>query len=421
MPLPNLSNVLISSLSLKPIPSHPIAPAQRSHRHAGHAMAFVLPQPVPLPSAPPLPRALCPRRIRPSPPARRAPRRLRRAPRMDVPGAGIYSPSVAPSSVRVVIFGATGYIGRYVVLEFLRQGFSVVAFARPRSGVKRTKTEADVRADFDGARVVFGDVTDPSDVARAFASEEAYASTVVVSCLASRTGGISDSNLIDFEATLNTLEVGRNAGAGHFILLSAICVEKPLLEFQRAKLRFEAALQDAAKEDEAFSYSIVRPTAFFKSLAGQVERMKKGAAFVMFEDGELCKCNALSERDLARFMALCAREEGKRNKILPVGGPGEAVTPKEQAEMLFRILGKKPKYVSLPIGLMDAAIGALDFVAKWLPFMKDGAEFGKIGKYYAVEDMIGPQFGEDTLQQFFENASKDGGMLGQDLGSAQIF
>jgi len=27
------------------------------------------------------------------------------------------------------------------------------------------------------------------------------------------------------------------------VLLSAICVQKPLLEFQRAKLKFEAALQ----------------------------------------------------------------------------------------------------------------------------------------------------------------------------------
>lgn len=345
---------------------------------------------------------------------------------MDLPGTGIYTPTITPSSVRVIIFGATGYIGRYVVFEFVRQGYSVTAFARPRSGVKGSKTEADMRADFAGAAVVFGDVTKPDDVARAFEEgQEAnkYESTVVVSCLASRTGGIEDSNRIDYEATLNTLEQGRKAGAGHFILLSAICVQRPLLEFQRAKLRFEAKLQMAAAEDETFSYSIVRPTAFFKSLAGQVERMKKGAAFVMFEDGQLCKCNALSERDLARFMALCARDEEKRNAILPVGGPGAAVTPKEQAEMLYRILGKegKGKYWSLPIGLMDGAIGALDFLASFLPFMKEPAEFGKIGKYYAVEDMVGPQFGEDTLEEFFENAVKKGGMEGQDLGNAQIF
>jgi len=75
-----------------------------------------------------------------------------------------------------------------------------------------------------------------------------------------------DSWAIDYQATLNTLEVAQETGAKHFVLLSAICVQKPLLEFQHAKLKFEEALQSA----QGITYSIVRPTAFFKSLAGQV-------------------------------------------------------------------------------------------------------------------------------------------------------
>ena len=75
-----------------------------------------------------------------------------------------------------------------------------------------------------------------------------------------------DSWAIDYQATRNVLEVAREKGAQHFVLLSAICVQKPLLEFQHAKLKLEAALQSAGD----ITYSIVRPTAFFKSLAGQV-------------------------------------------------------------------------------------------------------------------------------------------------------
>ena len=75
-----------------------------------------------------------------------------------------------------------------------------------------------------------------------------------------------DSWAIDYQATLNTLEVAQETGAKHFVLLSAICVQKPLLEFQHAKLKFEEALQSA----QGITHSIVRPTAFFKSLAGQV-------------------------------------------------------------------------------------------------------------------------------------------------------
>ena len=80
-------------------------------------------------------------------------------------------------------------------------------------------------------------------------------------------GGLQkDSWAVDYQATKNVLDVARARGAQHFVLLSAICVQKPLLEFQHAKLKLEAALQAGG----GLSYSIVRPTAFFKSLAGQV-------------------------------------------------------------------------------------------------------------------------------------------------------
>ena len=74
-----------------------------------------------------------------------------------------------------------------------------------------------------------------------------------------------DSWAIDYQATKNCLDTAKQKGAQHFVLLSAICVQKPLLEFQHAKLNLEAAIRDSG-----LSYSIVRPTAFFKSLAGQV-------------------------------------------------------------------------------------------------------------------------------------------------------
>lgn len=359
---------------------------------------------------------------------------------MDAAGAGIYAPDASPGTTRVVVFGATGYIGRYVVREFVRRGYAVTAFARPRSGVGGKQSEADVVADFPGARVVFGDATDRASVATAFApppppprpdadgggvvAAAPPAATVVVSCLASRTGGIADSMAIDFEATAGVMEAARDAtaatGGVHFVLLSAVCVQKPLLAFQHAKLRMEAALAAAAEADPTFSYAIVRPTAFFKSLAGQVARLQAGKPYIMFGDGDLSKCNALSEADLARFIADAAAEPAKRNAVLPVGGPGAPVTPAEQAAMLFRILGKEPKYTRVPIGVMDGLIGVLGAVAAVVPPLRDGVEFGKIGRYYATEDMVAQPYGEDTLEQFFRDVAEKG-LEGQELGDAAVF
>ena len=71
---------------------------------------------------------------------------------------------------------------------------------------------------------------------------------------------------MDYQATSNVLQAAQAHQASHFVLLSAICVQKPLLEFQHAKLKFEQELMRA----QNITHSIVRPTAFFKSVAGQV-------------------------------------------------------------------------------------------------------------------------------------------------------
>ena len=52
----------------------------------------------------------------------------------------------------------------------------------------------------------------------------------VISCLASRSGTKSDSFAIDYQATLNCLEAAKKETVGHFVMLSAFCVKKPILQ-----------------------------------------------------------------------------------------------------------------------------------------------------------------------------------------------
>ena len=176
----------------------------------------------------------------------------------DAPGA--------PARWRVCVLGATGTIGRATARALVRRGHEVVCFVRARAGVGGTLTPADSARLFDGATVRVVDPADTASLARdGFAGERFDA---VVSCMASRTGAPRDAWAIDHRAHLNALEAARQAGVRHFVLLSAICVQKPLLAFQQAKLAFEAALIESG-----LRYSIVRPTAFFKSLSGQIERV----------------------------------------------------------------------------------------------------------------------------------------------------
>ena len=135
--------------------------------------------------------------------------------------------------------------------------------------------------------------------------------------MASRTGAPRDAWAVDHQAHVDVLAAAREAGVGQFVLLSAICVQKPLLAFQHAKLAFEAALIESG-----LTYSIVRPTAFFKSLSGQVARVKRGKPFLVFGDGTLTACKPISDGDLADYLADCLTDDRRWNRVLPIGGPG---------------------------------------------------------------------------------------------------
>lgn len=195
------------------------------------------------------------------------------------------------SPKRVLVIGATGTIGQATVRALLQRGHQVVCFVRPRAGVRGMLTADASRQMFDGATVRFGAVTDPAALARDGFCGEHF--DVLVSCLASRTGAPRDAWAIDHQAHVQALAVARDTGVTSMVLLSAICVQKPLLAFQHAKLAFERVLVESG-----LAYSIVRPTAFFKSLSGQVERVRRGKPFLVFGDGRLTACKPISDRDL---------------------------------------------------------------------------------------------------------------------------
>lgn len=257
------------------------------------------------------------------------------------------------------------------------------------------------------AELRYGDVSDPQSLANdGFRGEHFDA---MVSCMASRTGVPKDAWAIDHAAHMNALAAAKAAGVSHFVLLSAICVQKPLLAFQHAKLAFEQALIASG-----LTYSIVRPTAFFKSLSGQVDRVRKGKPFLLFGDGELTACKPISDADLAAYLADCLEQTDRHNRILPIGGPGAAITPKEQGEHLFALLGREPRFRHVPVKLLDAIAGTLEAIGALVPAAAEKAELARIGRYYATESMLlfdpetgrydaaaTPSTGTETLFDFY--------------------
>ena len=313
----------------------------------------------------------------------------------------------SPHLRRIFVLGATGTIGRATVRALVNRGHEVVCFIRPRAGVGGVLAADDRARLLAGAALRLGDVGDPASLARDGFRGERF--DALVSCLASRTGAPKDAWAIDHRAHVHALQAAQNAGVTQVVLLSAICVQKPLLAFQQAKLAFEKVLIESG-----LTYSIVRPTAFFKSLSGQVERVKRGKPFLVFGDGRLTACKPINDDDLADYLADCLDDASRQNRVLPIGGPGDAITPRQQGEHLFALLERPPRFKQVPVAMLDAIIGMLGTAGRVMPALAAKAELARIGRYYATESMLvldpatgrydaaaTPSTGTETLFDFY--------------------
>ncbi|WP_299599314.1 NAD(P)H-binding protein [uncultured Tateyamaria sp.] len=312
-----------------------------------------------------------------------------------------YNQDLTKQHHRIVVLGATGTIGRATTVALLRNGYNVTCVVRPGSGT------TDLQINLHGAEIVEADITDSDGLRSTVFANASF--DAVISCLASRNGAPKDAVAIDHHATVRAIEAAKAEGVAHFVLLSAICVQKPRLAFQHAKLAAEQALVASG-----LTFSIVRPTAYFKSLSGQIARLQRGKPYLLFGDGELTACTPISDRDLGEYLVSCLADPGLRNHILPIGGPGPALTPHAQGEYLFSLLGRRPRFKYFPVGMMRGIAGALGAASRLVPSLSAKAEFARIGLYYATESMLvldpetgrydraaTPSTGQDTLFDYY--------------------
>lgn len=312
---------------------------------------------------------------------------------------------------RIALFGATGTAGRATAHALLAAGHHITAIGR---------------SDPELAGIVHVPA-DLTNLASLNAALQGQGFDAVISCIASRSGIPADAWAVDHAANLAILQAAKAVPIRHFILLSAICVQKPKLTFQHAKRAFEDALTASG-----LTYSIVRPTAFFKSLSGQLDRLRRGKPYLMFGDGRLTACKPISDDDLGRFIASCLDDPARQNAILPIGGPGPALTPQAMGAALFAALNLPPKYKKVSPRVITGIAAGLQLGGRVSTTLATKAELARIGHYYATESMLvwdaaqgrydadaTPEFGKDLL--FDHYAALADGTARQDRGDHAVF
>ena len=304
----------------------------------------------------------------------------------------------------------------------MRRGIHTGALVRQGSTISE-RTQEFLR----GAEIISCDVSNQEDTEAAFLS---FQPTSTICCLASRSGVPKDAWAVDYTASLHTLKafekLRNDPSTGSFVLLSAYCCGKPVLQFQFAKLALEEAIRGSA-----VSHSIVRPTAFFKSVDGQIESARKGNPILLFGDGSCC-ANPICESDLSSFLVDCALagpQLGMSNATRAIGGPDvPPLTKLQQADLIFSTLNiplEKRKIVFIPLAvfgailwLLSAASSASRALGMGLDTQEkftDAIELAKIVRYYAEEPMValgpGEVQGVIRLREHFEGIASRGGVL----------
>lgn len=150
--------------------------------------------------------------------------------------------------MKAFVAGATGATGSRIVTQLVDRGVPVVAFVRDAAAA-RGKLPIEVT-------LVEGSVTDKESIRAAMAG-----CTVLLSATGARPGfDPTGPYQVDYEGTKNLIDVAKDVGIEHFVMVSSLCVSRffhPLNLFFLIlywKQQAEAYLQASG-----LTYTIVRP------------------------------------------------------------------------------------------------------------------------------------------------------------------
>lgn len=275
---------------------------------------------------------------------------------------------------KVLLAGATGRLGRHVRGELESRGHSVRALVRDPCNLAGEDVE------------VFGcDARNAESLRGAYDGVASVISALGASLALRYTAPNATYRDVDLGANLNLLAEARRAGVRRFVYVSLYGAEKLRgLGYVDAHEEFVEALAASGVD-----YAVVRPTGFFYVFEEVFKMARRGRA-VLVGSGD-ARTNPIHEADVAR--ACVEALESDANE-LNVGGP-EVYTRREVALLAFEALGKRPKLMGVPKGLMRALIKPVSLFDRRL---YDLLEFGAA---VSTIDVVAPAYGTRGLAEYF--------------------
>jgi len=254
--------------------------------------------------------------------------------------------STTPTSAdRILVIGATGYLGRQIVAEFVRRGHPVRALVRP--GTRLSPETATAH------EIVRGEITRPETLGPAFRDVHTVVSALG---LTRQKDGLGPWD-VDYWANRYALDLAVAQGARRFAYVHVLNADAlagvPLVE---AKAAFVRDLQ-AAPLVAPLAATVICPSGYFSD-AEEILAMARGGLVPLVGDGKT-RASYIDARDLAPVIADAVTAG---TPWLEVGGP-EPLSADEAARLAFAALGKRPRRLHVPVWLVEALVAVIRRVA----------------------------------------------------------
>jgi len=281
---------------------------------------------------------------------------------------------------RVLVAGATGYLGRYVVQELKEQGYSVRALARNPEKLNQIGPFMAPPVDVD--EVFVGEVTKPASLQGLCDNIDIAFSSIGIT----RQKDKLTYREVDYQGNKNILDIAVEAQVERFIYVSVFNAHLyEHLEIIRAHEDFVRDLQSSG-----LNYTIIRPTGYFSDMSEFFKMAKSGWVFLIGNGKN--RINPIHGADLAK---VCVDAITHDDIEISVGGP-VTYTGQEIAELAFSAVGKTTRIIRVPTWLAQATVIAVR------PFDKQTSDLIDFIVAAGHGDAVAPITGKHTLADYYQ-------------------
>jgi len=275
----------------------------------------------------------------------------------------------------VLVAGATGYLGKFVVKEFKKNGYWVRALGRNFEKLDKISNHIDDK--------FIAEVTNKNMLKGICNNIDIVFSSIGIT---KQKDGLTYMD-IDYRANKNLLDEAVKSGVKKFIYISVFGIERMKnLKAIQAKLKFENALKDSGLD-----YSIIYPNGFFSDMMEYLQMAKQGKGMVIGTGDN--KINPIHGADLAE---ICVSAVNSKESKIEAGGP-EVFTHNEIFKIAFGLYNTKPKTSHFPIWMKNLSLVILRIFTSV-------KVYGPIEFFMTVlsTDMVAPKYGARKLKEFFK-------------------